>query len=313
MIKLYCRLGKHAETTAVLRCAEELKNRGIHLVDTANKADVVLLHSQVMPEFPDHPRILIFQRLDSCQLSTGVRLRIEQPEVKFVLHYSKFKDLQDYNRYSDARHRQWVKEKVGGRIQGPYKEKLSDAALAKVRLFCNQLHWGGRLDFHSEPFHINQDRPIDVIWIGKIKERGIIDHHRRWCVDAMTKIPSAVVATGDRKRYPIYTGMYRQWLRRSKIAVCTWGFGEGTERDFVGPLNGCTIIRPRTDYCTEVDLPSHITCEPDFSDLAEKVELALSQWPNTEARVELREHLLQLRSPAILADRLAALIMDALK
>lgn len=301
----------HWETQSVLRSFPALAEREVLQVESPADADVLLVHTDEMPALPDHPCQVLLQRIDACQLAGSIRRVIERREVKLVCHYARFRDAADYNRFGDARHRHWIREQLGEKTFGA-NAPLSESALAKIRLLQNQLHWPS-MDVHAQHCPLDNYRPIDAFWAGKVEPRGVVSHHRRWCVDRLSGIPGSVVAIGGKDRQPLGTTLYREMLQRSKIAVCPWGWGEGTERDFAAPLNGCLMIRPRTDYCEEIDLPPHIIpCEPDFSDLTERIDEALGLWPAVGLREHHKQHLLQLRRPETVAERLHALFNEAL-
>ena len=105
---------------------------------------------------------------------------------------------------------------------------------------------------------------------------------------------------------------YVNLMRRARICVSPWGWGETTLRDYEAMYAGCVLIKPRTDFIESwpvVDERHYVPCAVDFADLYEKIEYVLTHWDDFfEMRQWNRERLLALRRPESLADRLAGII-----
>jgi hypothetical protein len=105
---------------------------------------------------------------------------------------------------------------------------------------------------------------------------------------------------------------YMNRMRRARICVSPWGWGETTLRDYEAMYAGCVLIKPRTDFSESwpvVDERHYIPCAVDFADLPEKIDHVLAHWDDyTPMRQRNRDRLLALRRPEALADRLAGII-----
>ncbi len=118
------------------------------------------------------------------------------------------------------------------------------------------------------------ERDIDVCFIGqtnfKIKP---LSWHRKQCIlrlNALAKISSyKVIATS--KKVPVKE--YHQLLRRSKIVVSPWGYGEVCYRDWEAIMSGAILIKPRTDFIKESLFATRsVGCDLDFQDLDQQVK-----------------------------------------
>jgi hypothetical protein len=105
---------------------------------------------------------------------------------------------------------------------------------------------------------------------------------------------------------------YMNLMRRARICVSPWGWGETTIRDYEAMFAGCVLIKPRTDFIESwpvVDQRHYIPCAVDFADVPEKIDHVLAHWDDYfEMRQRNRVRLLALRRPESLADRLAGII-----
>lgn len=76
---------------------------------------------------------------------------------------------------------------------------------------------------------------------------------------------------------------YSGYLRRTKIVVCPWGFGERTSCEHGGWVSAAVVVKPWTDFV--VAFPdmyrngsTYMAALPDYSDLFAKVEHIVGHW-----------------------------------
>ena len=125
-------------------------------------------------------------------------------------------------------------------------------------------------------------RSIDLFYYGTsgiyFKDKAHINLHRRLAIEQSRKLKVKVDV--GKQRIPVHK--FLSLMADSKIALSPWGFGPLCYRDFEAALRGCTIIKPLHDYFETTPNPlighSVYHCEPDFSNLAEVVDLALENW-----------------------------------
>ena len=146
-------------------------------------------------------------------------------------------------------------------------------------------------DFHSAPLSkrmepyknlYNQRKQYDVFCINRPKA-GIQGFYRQKASDIVKKLPNTLTQPIDKKDYP-------NRLASSKIVVCSWGHGEWLHQDGYCMFAGCIIIKQRCDYVKMVpDLYTEqriVFCEPDFSDLEEKIDYILKHYDEYKPMLE---------------------------
>ncbi len=93
-------------------------------------------------------------------------------------------------------------------------------------------------------------------------------------------------------------------------------WGETCIRDYEALLAGCVLIKPRTDFIDSafpLTERNYVACEPDFSDLMDRVRQVLDNWSHHADRaLSLRHEVLGARSPDVIADVYAAALRESL-
>ncbi len=137
-----------------------------------------------------------------------------------------------------------------------------------------------------------------------------VTYHRKLAMATLERLShlKSVLVRGRGLSQPDYMNL----MRRSRICVSPWGWGETTLRDYEAMYAGCVLIKPRTDFIESwpvVDERHYVPCAVDFADLPEKIDRVLAHWDDYyEMRRVNRDRLLALRRPESLADRLAGII-----
>ena len=112
---------------------------------------------------------------------------------------------------------------------------------------------------------------------------------------------------------------YLETIRRTKVCVSPWGYGEWCFRDFEAYLSQSVLIKPRTDFVKM--LPDifnkseffYLECEPDLSDLSQVVDSALSRFEELEPKLaQNRKNILEFMNPTKLASNFHKAVLDSL-
>mmetsp|Transcript_7054 Transcript_7054/g.12604 ORF Transcript_7054/g.12604 Transcript_7054/m.12604 type:complete len:219 (-) Transcript_7054:3-659(-) len=88
---------------------------------------------------------------------------------------------------------------------------------------------------------------------------------------------------------------YATFLRRSKVVICPWGFGERTSCEHGGWMAGAVVVKPWSDWVLAYpDVyragATYVAVKPDYSDLAEKVKAIVNHWETyRDMRVSVRD------------------------
>jgi len=87
-------------------------------------------------------------------------------------------------------------------------------------------------------------------------------------------------------------------LKRSKICVCPWGYGEMCYRDYEAMLSGCIVVKPNTDFVeTWPDIyrsgETYVACKHDLSDLNEVCQVVLDNYDNYGDMIENNHKMLR--------------------
>lgn len=131
------------------------------------------------------------------------------------------------------------------------------------------------------------DRTISCHFVGAIEfVRSSITHHRHIAADIVAAISGSLsVGTESRQSESRMNRVeYYESIRRSKVCVSPWGYGERCHRDYEAILSGCVLVKPDTSHIAmypDMFDPLHgcyIPCRTDFSDLKEIVEDVNLNW-----------------------------------
>ena len=161
--------------------------------------------------------------------------------------------------------------------------------------------------------------PYDISFLGKSHYSDpALERHRTRAAHALSalsasgvKVHLAITKTYSRRRYASV-------MRRSKIALSPWGYGEVCLRDFEAMLSGAVLIKPDMSHVT-TEPPiyraneTYLPCQRDFSDLDDLVDRVVSQWKQfRELRERAYELITTLRTSRNVAALLAGLIFKGL-
>jgi len=183
----------------------------------------------------------------------------------------------------------------------------------KVRLSFSYGHGSLMKSLYNKAPDWDAPRPRDVFFAGTTYYRRLTPTLHRWaCITELNKYakayPKLSIEAASTRKYGY--DQYLDEMKKSKIVVAPWGFGERTFREWEAHLCGCSVVRPNTDWATTwPDInESHwyTACCPCFSNLAAVLDAMLETWDETR---EQREHhwntLKRMRDPKVVAAHLA--------
>jgi spore maturation protein CgeB len=97
-----------------------------------------------------------------------------------------------------------------------------------------------------------------------------------------------LAVSGDKRdQKVISTRQYFEEIKRARIAVSPFGWGEVTYRDYEAIAYGCLLVKPNIDHVATnpaVFVPgeSYVSVAWDYSDVVEKCRYYLEHWDEAE-------------------------------
>lgn len=113
-----------------------------------------------------------------------------------------------------------------------------------------------------------------------IRTNTFYTRHRQRCIDELKKLTNLKIVTVESEGY-VDRQKYYNLLKRSKIVVAPFGYGEIAPRDIESASVGATLIKPlmshiRTIPDVYVDNETYVPVNWDYRDLTDKIEMILS-------------------------------------
>ena len=216
-------------------------------------------------------------------------------------------------------HVQLLREDEGNVGLPPREMPIAAAAFDKLLTGFTSATYP-RMDVVAEhTWRLGKLFPYDISFVGKTHYSDpALERHRTRAAQALSalsasgvKVHLAITKTYSRRRYASV-------MRRSKIALSPWGYGEVCLRDFEAMLSGAVLIKPDMSHVT-TEPPiyraneTYLPCQRDFSDLDDLVDRVVSQWKQfRELRERAYELITTLRTSRNVAALLAGLIFKGL-
>lgn len=305
----------------LVRVRRELADRGI--VFDPHRGDVAFADARALPD-DDGPPMVLFDRTDGGFLwwlfeprTDVARGWLLSDRVVALVKICRYTDIAHYNAPGpdDRVHANRIlRTRIDAAAPSPPPTPLlNDAAYAKLLLghgFWASDPCGDQVE---PPPDFDEPRPLDAFCAVTVDYTcPAISWHRRRALERLSDLGRRVFLGRGRVLPP---PVYHELMRRSRICVSPWGWGETCYRDYEALLAGCVLIKPRTDFIDSLlplDDRHYVACEPDFSDLGERVEEILQSWPSyRERRARARDYVLNARRPEWLADRWAEALRAA--
>jgi hypothetical protein len=292
--------------TPFARLRQRLEDRGIRF--HPRRGDIGFADARDMPE-ADGPPLVLYDRTDGGYLwwvfqprGDIARRWLASERVLGLLKLSRYLSPAAYNEPAtdESLHAQRIRHASRGELslpESPPRPLLDDRSYAKLTLCPGFWTFDACSPQAVWPLEIDALRRLDVFCSLTTRYAcPAISWHRHRALRELSRVRVRRVFLGRGRVLSIRT--YHEILRESRIVVSPWGWGETCFRDYEALLGGCVLIKPRTDF-VETLLPleagrHYIPCEPDFSDVAERIEEVLAKWPSfREQRLRNREYALR--------------------
>jgi hypothetical protein len=303
------------------RIEPALLARGVALVD--RHPDVVLADAAEVEQMEVPCPVILFEKSDGGMFwwqfashNGKGRALLKSRRIAATIKISRYPGPDHYNTHcaEDAYHIEQIYRAAKGDLS-PFRN-ASTVSLGEKDLRKVEIGYGFWAFACCDPvlnYQINGkgDKDLDLFCAMTMDYTSAgVSYHRRLAMEMLERLTHlrAVLIRGR----ALPRNDYMNLMRRARICVSPWGWGETTIRDYEAMYAGCVLIKPRTDFIESwpnVDERHYVPCAVDFADLPEKIDHVLAHWDDYfEMRRQNRERLLALRRPEVLADRLAGII-----
>lgn len=281
-----------AQVDVFARNSHLFANYGINVCDSGQ--DLLVAHHAELANITG-PTVMI-ERADSCIMANvHTRKLAENDNVLAVVKTTSSKPI-SINNCGFSRYHFKLLSESSGIVDDHNLElmpDLSPTALSKIHCWlpiCTQNIFRKMKDLSVD---FDAPRNIDVNYLVKPWSRSeLLGYHRESIADVLKGMNvNKVVGPTISREYWV------SLLLDSKICVSPWGWGEMCHRDFDAIYSGCVLLKPDSNHMLSVpDIYKpdfYVPFKPDCSDLAEKVQMILDDWPKYhEMRVRARETIL---------------------
>lgn len=266
------------------------------LVFVQDNPDVIFCNNVSAEIFSKKVPIIILERKDAASLSIKHLFLLKDPRIKAIFKnpvlYPKELNNQPLG-FNDSYHFGLLKE-FNATIVLKETPQLTAYELNKIQCVVWNIkqsafgYKGAPLKDYSIDYQAS--RPIDVFFAGSTIQGekltsslsdNIYVWHRKKAVEALKKVTNIKkIVCGDR----VFTYKdYIDLIKRSKIVVSPWGFGEWCYRDFEAILLGAVLLKPDTSFIKCIpnvyqNNKTYVPCSADFSDLATKIYTILEHY-----------------------------------
>jgi hypothetical protein len=295
-----------------------LRAAGVRLVRPGSAAELELVHAaayedgRLVPErLPDGKGpFLVVEKTDSAGVAPGHVEWLKDARVACWMKGYAMEPGTGYLAIGGRRHVAGLPEFEG---EGEFERFPAGVDLC----------WGfGRhprvLPFAFQAPLWERERKVDVGFAGRKAltfgaAGAALSGHRRRCAEAVREL----AADGLRVWAPecrVSAPAYIRQMYDTRVAVSPWGYGESCIRDYEAVLAGCVVVKPWCGWVRDLSgiyEDGVVWCEPDWSDLGEKVKLALGVFKDSLRRLELRERVLEQWDGGVLGRMLAGRIWRA--
>jgi len=125
--------------------------------------------------------------------------------------------------------------------------------------------------------------PCKDNWEFKNMTNHYYDWHRKRCIDFLDMLPKNIKVQKliDGQKVPIE--QYYELMKRSKIVIAPFGYGEIAPRDIEAAMCGAVLIKPNMDHIETIPnvyIPNqtYVPCKWNFENIQEKVETVLENY-----------------------------------
>lgn len=290
---------------------DEIEKYNLSFIDKMEDADVVLCSDMTENLLKSQIPVIICDIIDSCVVHQNLLHHLKNPNVKALFKNFSVKhvELNNAPRIFWGYHFKLINDYYDPETKPIVPDKLPNSILKKIKCIpWDPSHSMIRSDLNilkTETIDFHCSRPIDIFFAGKItynlpgSEVPQVFWHRQKAIEIIRNMKNikSFIIEGD---FPLPFDKYIETMKRSKIVISPWGYGEWCWRDFEGMLCGSVVIKPYTPYIKSnpsiyIAGKTYIACKPDFSDLEEKIYRVLNNWPYY-MRIRKKAHSLIIKS-----------------
>lgn len=288
--------------------SEILERYGI--ITVSENPDIILCNHVTQELLATNIPLIILERKDAASISYDNLCLLKNPQVKALFKNQILADPklnQEPLGFNDSYHFGLLQKYLPIPLKNP--PVLTPEEIAKIKCVVWNIHESasGHKNCPLNNFAIDfaQERPIDVFFAGTVKplninengvplnpeEPNLYQWHREQAVNAvntLNHLNTVVLGQGQALSYEEYIEV----VKKSKIVVSPWGFGEFCYRDFEAMQCGAVLVKPDTSFITY--LPNiyqnditYVPCTADFSDLEQVIATILE---NFDKYLLMRNH-----------------------
>lgn len=284
----------------LLKLEPELRNQGLIFVQ---ENPDVLLCNKITKEIKElNKPIIVLEKRGSASLSRKSRTYLSDPQVKAIFKNRILKNpLDDNEKQAACSHSLTLLNKQVKIVDLTYEKLLQSDDIHKIR--CVLWDFSGSalserfIPLEKYEFNLNDERPLDVFFAGNISYEKATEsinalymYHRTQAIDAINNISGIKALTLSGRHLPF--DEYIETMKKSKIVVSPWGFGEWCYRDVEAIHCGALVIKPNTNFINAIpniyqNNKTYIPCKLDFSDL-ESIVKDILEHPDTYDHIRIR-------------------------
>ena len=283
-----------------------------------------------MPEYSGLPLIQELV-LDSSWLDLRGRKCLQNERVIGMTRGCVLRDLEEYNRtfFQASYHSKLIYEADEEKFEDKPKRAnliLTTEELKKMIVspsFAHLLRHNAIYSWAENNVDIATgagERTTSCHFVGAVEFiRSAITHHRKLAADIVNSVPGSL-SVGNESRQSdnrMNRAEYFDTLRRSRVCVSPWGYGERCHRDYEAILCGCVLVKPDTSHLAmfpdmfDPMVGCYIPCRTDFSDLKDIIEDVNLNWSSyQDMRVKALQYLLESYKPTNAIKGIAQDILD---
>lgn len=228
---------------------------------------------------------VLFDGQDSASLLGSFDI-LKSTKAKFLFKNTLYKTFEDYMEPWTMGRMYWGKGGVHPyALEEADRERFNDVRLSG----CNWLstitpHWFDytKIEKDIDVFAMFS-YPCRENWEYKELTNGYYDEHRRKCIEELNKIPSSIKVAKLENGVKVPIEKYYDLMRRSKIVIAPFGYGEIAPRDIEAAQFGAVLIKPLMDHIETVPNVylhprTYIHCNWDYSNLTGRVDMLLDKF-----------------------------------
>lgn len=280
------------------RIKNQLRDLGVAVLDNEKdrRSDIAVVQSHLVDQLRADRDLRVFrpviinERADQETVAVGHRQLLKEPNTLGWLKECTIRDPKLHNAPHVEGYYHYTFMSRDGQQFPAYEPaiKLDDSDIAKIRVPFSVASYSRFTNFRMRPILDIKERGVDLFAWGTVNStHELYQMHRARASQAVAAVGAAnpnyntVLAVGKGLSQTEMLDL----LFRSKIVVSQYGHSMSSYKDWEALYAGCVLIRP--DASQQVNyLPDlfkgnkwYVPCAPDYSDLEDKIEMVLQDYP----------------------------------